>query len=69
MERSLGIMKKRKYTKKTKTDYTSSRLTEGQLLRIKYYQQLADAVPIELENREGLYASYLKYIEMIRKEK
>ena len=57
-------MKKRKYTKKTKT----SCLTEGQLLRIKYYQRLADALPIELENREGLYASYLKYVEMIRKE-
>ena len=36
---------------------------------IKYYQQLADTLPVDLEDRELLYQKYQEYIEKIKRER
>jgi len=36
---------------------------------IKYYQQLADTLPQDLENRELLYQKYQEYIQKMKKER
>ena len=36
---------------------------------IKYYQQLADTLPVDLEDRELLYQKYQEYVEKIKKER
>ena len=36
---------------------------------IKYYQRLADTLPVDLEDRELLYQKYQEYIEKIKKER
>lgn len=34
---------------------------------VKYYQQLADSLPKDLENRVVLYGKYQEYIEKIKR--
>ena len=37
--------------------------------RIKYFQSLADNLPIDLVDRDVLYQKYMEHIEKIKKER